>query len=170
MPARSAELAPPEDSSPAPSSSAAQAKTSPPRAITPRVVLICLALSVFFGYTIPVVDYKFSNTFLGATHLAPGAVGVLLSLILVVNPLLQVLAGPRFRFARDEVLVIYLSCLFSCLIPGIGGNNYFTSFIIGSFYYATRENGWFEVLKAATARERRRWPCRCFQPWDAGIS
>jgi hypothetical protein len=91
-----------------------QTKTT--RAVTPRVVFICLALSLFFGYTIPVVDYKFSNTFLGATHLAPGAIGVLLALVVVVNPLLQVLAGPRFRFARDEVLVVYLSCLFSCLI------------------------------------------------------
>lgn len=117
-----------------------------PRAVTPRVVFLCLALSLFFGYTIPVVDYKFSNTFLGATHLAPGAIGVILAMVVIVNPLLQVLGGPRFRFSRDEVLVIYLSCLFSCLIPGIGGNNYFTSFIVGSFYYATRENGWMEFL------------------------
>ena len=30
---------------------------------------------------------------------------------------------------------------------GIGGNNYFVSFIIGSFYYSTRENHWFDALK-----------------------
>ncbi len=117
------------------------------RAITPRVVFLCLAIGAAFGYLIPVVDYKFTNTFLGATHLPPGAVGALLVLLLIVNPLLQVLAGPRYRFSRDEMLVVYISCLFSCLIPGIGGNNYFTSFIIGSFYYASKENGWFEVLR-----------------------
>jgi hypothetical protein len=30
---------------------------------------------------------------------------------------------------------------------GIGGNNYFVSFIIGSFYFATSENSWFDSLK-----------------------
>ncbi|MDQ3815737.1 MAG: hypothetical protein M3347_17625, partial [Armatimonadota bacterium] len=114
--------------------------------VTPRVVLLCLALAAFFGYTIPVIDYKFFNTFLGATHLPPGAIAVLLVLLLIVNPLLGLLSR-RLRFSRNEILVVYLSCLFSCLVPGIGGNNYFVSFIVGAFYFATRENQWFDFLK-----------------------
>jgi hypothetical protein len=110
------------------------------------VILVCLTLAVLFGYTIPVVDYKFSNTFLGATHLPPGAIAALLAMVLAVNPLLRLLSGPA-AFSRNETLTVYLSCLFSCLVPGIGGNNYFVSFIIGSFYYATRENRWFDYLK-----------------------
>jgi hypothetical protein len=116
------------------------------RGVTFRVVLLCLALALFFAYAIPVIDYKFFNTFLGATHLPPGALAVLLILLLVVNPLLGLLSR-RFRFSRNEILTIYISCLISCLVPGIGGNNYFVSFIIGSFYFATRENQWFEFLK-----------------------
>jgi hypothetical protein len=102
------------------------------RGVTFRVVILCLALALFFAYAIPVIDYKFFNTFLGATHLPPGALAVLLMLLLVVNPLLGLLSR-HFRFSRNEILTIYISCLISCLVPGIGGNNYFVSFIIGSF-------------------------------------
>ena len=116
------------------------------RGVTPRVVGLSLILAAFFAYAIPVIDYKFFNTFLGATHLPPGAVGALLLLILVVNPLLKTLSK-RLELARNEVLTVYLTCLFSTLTVGIGGNNYFVSFIIGSFYYATRENKWFDALK-----------------------
>ena len=116
------------------------------RGVTPRVVLLSLLIAGFFAYIIPVVDYKFFNTFLGATHLPPGAVGALILLILVVNPLLRVLSK-RLALARNEVLTVYLTCLFSTLTVGIGGNNYFVSFIIGSFYYSTRENHWFDALK-----------------------
>ena len=116
------------------------------RGVTPRVVVLSLLLAVSFAYVIPVIDYKFFNTFLGATHLPPGAVGALILLLLVVNPLLRVLSA-RLALARNEVLTVYLTCLFSTLTVGIGGNNYFVSFIIGSFYYSTRENRWFDALK-----------------------
>jgi hypothetical protein len=114
--------------------------------VTARVVLLCLALALFFGYAIPVIDYKFFNTFLGATHLPPGALAALLILVLIVNPALR-LISQRLAFSRNEVLTVYLSCLFSCLVPGIGGNNYFVTFLIGSFYYSTAENKWFDFLK-----------------------
>ena len=58
--------------------------------VTLRVVILALLLAVVFGYALPVIDYKLQNTFLGGTHLPPGAVGVLLILLLVINPLLRV--------------------------------------------------------------------------------
>ena len=57
------------------------------------------------------------------------------------------LVSRRLTFSRNETLTVYLLCLFSTLVPGIGGNNYFVSFIIGSFYFSTRENRWFDFLK-----------------------
>jgi hypothetical protein len=128
-------------------------KNSPPldveaprrKGVTTRVAILCLALAALFAYVIPTIDYRFSNTYLGATHLPPGAVGVLL-MLLVINPLIGLLSH-KWKFSRNEVLTVYLSCLVSCLVPGIGGNNYFTSFIIGSFYYATPENKWFDFLQ-----------------------
>jgi hypothetical protein len=82
---------------------------------------------------------------LGGAHLPPCAIGVLLFL-LALNPLLKV-AGKRWAFSRAEVLTIYITCLFSCLIPGHGGENYFVSSLVGSFYYASPENKWLEFLK-----------------------
>jgi hypothetical protein len=72
--------------------------------VTPRVVALCLALALFFGYVIPIIDVKLANTFLGAQSLPPGAVGALLVLLLVVNPLLQVLG--RACGARPSVAVL----------------------------------------------------------------
>lgn len=146
------ESAAPADKAPlAPQSSRTRASKenvpdSQERGVTTRVVLLCFALAVFFGYTIPVIDYKFFNTFLGATHLPPGAIAALLAMVLIVNPLLK-LVSKRAAFSRNETLTVYLSCLFSTLVPGIGGNNYFVSFIIGSFYYSTQQNKWFDFLK-----------------------
>ncbi len=130
----------------APTSAPTAENTTHQRGVTPRVVVLSLLIAVFLAYVIPVIDYKFFNTFLGATHLPPGAVGALILLILVVNPLLRLLSK-RLTLSRNEVLTVYLTCLFSTLTVGIGGNNYFVSFIIGSFYYSTRENRWFDALK-----------------------
>jgi hypothetical protein len=113
--------------------------------VTLRVVVLCLALAVFFGYAIPIIDYKLFNTFLGATHLPPGAIGVLLILLLVVNPLLA-LVSKRLRFSRNETLTVYITCLFSCLIPGHGGENFIIPNLIAPFYYATAENKWLGFL------------------------
>lgn len=57
--------------------------------ISLRAALLSLGLAAFFGLIIPIVDMKMRNTFLGATHLPPGAIAVLLILLLVVNPLMM---------------------------------------------------------------------------------
>ena len=115
------------------------------KSITLRVVLLCLGLAGAFGYIIPIIDVKMSATFLGATHLPPGAIATLLVLLLVINPLLGVLSR-RGRFSRNESLVVYISCLFSCLVPGHGAESSFVANLIGPFYFSTRENGWLDFL------------------------
>lgn len=57
--------------------------------ITARAAILSVVLAFFFGYVIPIVDMKMRNTFLGATHLPPGAIASLLVLLLIVNPLLH---------------------------------------------------------------------------------
>ncbi len=131
----------------------APAATSPrDGGVTFRVVIICLGLAVLFGYVIPIVDFKLFNTFLGATHLPPGAIAALLVLLLVVNPILG-LVSKAWRFSRNETLTVYISCLFSCLIPGHGGETFVIPNLLAPFYYATRENKWMEWLQPA------------FKPW-----
>jgi hypothetical protein len=120
--------------------------TSAARGVTFRVVVLSLALAVVFGYIMPVIDYKFYNTFLGGTHLPPGAVGVLLVLVLVVNPLLR-LISKKWQFTREESLTVYISCLFSSLVPGHGAENLIIPNLLNPFYYATQENKWLSWLQ-----------------------
>ncbi len=171
---------------------------SRPSPITARAALLSVVLAFFFGIVIPIVDMKMRATFLGATHLPPGAIASLLVLLLVVNPLLHMVSKApakqaflllgtlalafaagflRYRglesanvafvfyllcagaaigtlvlllgrkpLSRNETLVVYISCLFSCLTPGHGAENVFVVNLIGPFYYATRENKWMEFL------------------------
>ncbi len=114
--------------------------------VTLRVAVLSLGLALLFGLIIPIVNTKMSNTPLGAQHLPIGAVGALLLALLLVNPLLR-LVSRRLPFSRNEVLTVYSTCLFSCLVPGRGSENYFVANSIGAFYYATRENKWLEVLQ-----------------------
>jgi hypothetical protein len=118
--------------------------------VTPRVVLLCLALAVFFGYVIPIADQRFNNTRLGATHMPVGGIAVLLALVLLLNPALRFFAkirGKEGGFSRNEALTVYITTLFSCLVPGNGGENYIIPNLIAPFYYATRENKWMEFLQ-----------------------
>ncbi|HEX8236086.1 MAG TPA: DUF6785 family protein [Abditibacteriaceae bacterium] len=114
--------------------------------VTFRVVVLSLALAVLFGYAIPVIDYKLFNTFLGATHLPAGAVGVLLILVLVINPVLR-LISVRLAFTRQEALTIYITCMFSSLVPGHGAENFVIPNLVAPFYFATPENGWLQQLQ-----------------------
>lgn len=116
------------------------------RGVTSRVVVLSLLLAALFGYCIPVVDYKFSNTFLGAAHLPAAAVAVLLLLLLVVNPLLNLVAS-KLTFSRNEILTVYITCLFSALVPGRGGENFFLPNLLAPFYFATRENKWLSFMQ-----------------------
>lgn len=121
------------------------------RSISFRVVVLCLALALLFGYIVPIIDVKSSNTYLGAMHLPAGALAVLMTLILVINPLLRGLskieAARWWRpFSRNESLVVYISCLFSCLVPGNRGETSFVGALVSPFYYASRENKWLAFL------------------------
>lgn len=120
-------------------------EAAPAGGVTFRVVVLCLLLAVVFGYIIPIIDVKLSNTFLGAAHLPPGAIAVLLILLLVINPLLRLISH-RISFTRNEMLTVYITCLFSALVPGHGAENFFVPNLVGPFYYATPENKWLEFL------------------------
>ena len=114
--------------------------------VTLRVVVMSLLLAGLFGYMIPILDFKIRNTKLGAGHLPVGAVGVLIFLLLIINPVMKKLRS-KWAFTRNETLTVYITTLFSTLVPGMGSENLFVSHIIAPFYFATRENKWLEFLQ-----------------------
>lgn len=88
--------------------------------MTLRVVALCLGLAFLFGSLSPLIDHKLANTFLGATHLPPGAIAVLLLLLLVVNPLLK-LVSARLALFLGLVLGDVTMMVFWLLIDGWQG-------------------------------------------------
>ena len=119
--------------------------TSESGRITGRCVVVGLVLSIIFSFIIPYVDVFLSDTFLGAQHLPPGAVFVLLALVLFVNPLLK-LVSRRLPFTRVELLMIYCMLLFSTLVPGHGSENIFIPVSVAPYYYASAENKYAELF------------------------
>lgn len=115
------------------------------RGVTPRAIGFSLLIAVVLGYIVPVIDYKFMNTFLDGTHLPPGAIAALLLLVLVVNPLLG-LVSKKLRFTRNETLTVYITCLFSSLLSGHGAESFIIPNLIASFYFAKPENKWLDYL------------------------
>ncbi len=99
--------------------------------------MLSLALAFFFGYMIPVVDMKMRNTFLGATHLPPGAVAVLLVLLLGINPLLKIMA----RDPRKVVMVggAMMACagISAVFYFGRGGVDSLTFWLFGALAILT---------------------------------
>ncbi|BCM88962.1 hypothetical protein IAD21_00804 [Abditibacteriota bacterium] len=89
--------------------------------VTFRAALLSLALAFFFGYMIPVVDMKMRNTFLGATHLPPGAIAVLLVVLLALNPLLSLIArdGGKTRIVAGVLLACASVSGFCFLLAGM---------------------------------------------------
>ena len=147
-----------------------------PSGLSARSIVLSLLLAAMFGYCIPIVDFKLSNTFLGAMHMPAGAVAVLLALLLIVNPILKVL-WKRAAFSRNETLTVYITCLFSTLVPGRGAENFFVPNILSSFYYATRENKWFDALgpflkpwMTPALDSRGQYNARVTEGWYTGLS
>ncbi|HEX8551991.1 MAG TPA: DUF6785 family protein [Abditibacteriaceae bacterium] len=114
--------------------------------VTARVAVLCLALAALFGFLIPLIDFKLNNTFLGATHLPPGAIAALLVLLFAVNPMLR-FVSKRLAFTRNESLTVYITCLFSCLVPGHGSETLIIPSLISPFYYASPINKWLDFLQ-----------------------
>jgi hypothetical protein len=67
-------------------------------------------------------------------------------MLLVINPLLKFISR-RLSLARNELLTVYITCLFSALVPGHGSENFFVPNLLASFYFATQENQWLEWLQ-----------------------
>ncbi len=104
-------------------------------------MLVGFVLSVGCGLVIPYLDHYAQGTFIGGQHLPPGAVFILMVLVLVINPLLALLS-PRLPFSRPELLTIYAMLLISTLIPSHGSESVFVPVSVSAFYYATPANAW----------------------------
>ena len=109
--------------------------------ITSRALALGFVLSLLCGLLIPYLDHYVQGTFIGGQHLPPGAVFVLMVMVLAVNPLLRALS-PRLQFTRVELVVVYSMLLVSTLVPGHGSESVFIPVSVSPFYFDTPAAGW----------------------------
>jgi hypothetical protein len=89
-----------------------------------------------------IVDVKLSNTFMGAQHLPPSAVGVL-TRFGARDPSVLRLVSRHLAFSRNEILTVYITCLFSTLVPGTAARLFSSrSCSHRSIMQRLRTNGW----------------------------
>jgi len=113
--------------------------------VSRRALVIGIALSVVCGLLIPYLDHYVQGTFVGGQHLPPGAVFVLIVLLLVVNPVLR-LVSRRLPLTRQELALIYSMLLVSTLVPGHGSETLFIPVSVSAFYYDTPAKGWERIF------------------------
>jgi len=116
-----------------------------PSPVTVRSVTVGLLLSVGCGLIVPYMDHYMRGTFIGGQHLPPGAVFMLMMLVLIINPLLRLISR-RLAFSQGELLVVYAMLLISTLIPSHGGESVFVPVSVSAFYYATPANRWAQLF------------------------
>jgi hypothetical protein len=114
--------------------------------VTRRVIVLCLTLALLFGYFVPIINLKMSQSIAGAgAGLPSGAVGVLL-LLLALNPWLKKI-GRKWVLSRNEMLTVYICSSFTVLVPSMGNEGNIVQILIGPFYYATQSNRWLQWLE-----------------------
>ena len=115
--------------------------------VTWRSALFSLGLAAVFGVVIPYSDHMMRSTRLGGMHLPMAAVAALLLVLGMQTVLRATKVSARALPSRNEILVVYITTLFSALMPGRSGDNFFLPNLLAPFYYASRENKWLEFLQ-----------------------
>ena len=110
-------------------------------AITGRSILVGAALSLAIAIGIPYGSMVIQGSRLGLSSATPAAFFLLFVLLLTV----QVALG-RWGFRRGELVVIFAMMAVATAIPTRGVVGMLLPMITGTFYYATPENQWADLV------------------------
>ena len=112
-----------------------------PAAITSRSILVGTALSLGIAIGIPYGSMVIQGSRLGLSSATPAAFFLLFVLLLTI----QVALG-RWGFRRGELVVIFAMMAVATAIPTRGVVGMLLPMITGTFYYATPENQWADLV------------------------
>ena len=112
-----------------------------PAAITGRSILVGAALSLVIAVGIPYGSMVVQGSRLGLSSATPAAFFLLFVLLLT----LQIALG-RWGFRRGELVVIFAMMAVATAIPTRGVVGMLLPMITGTFYYATPENQWADLV------------------------
>jgi len=101
------------------------------------VALICLIT--------PYNNYYIGGTYPAGNHFPIGPVFILITLVLIINPLLRALKS-RYGFSSKELILIFMMMVAASGIPSSGLMRYLLPTLVAPSYLATQENEWKEIF------------------------
>ena len=114
-------------------------------AITLRGILVGSAMCLVIAIGVPYGGMVIRGTRLGLSSLTPAAFFLLFVLLVSVHLLLGSLRR-RWAFQWGELLTIFFMMMVATAIPTRGVVGMFLPMVTGTYYYATPENEWAELI------------------------
>jgi len=108
------------------------------------VCVIAVCVIVGYGELVASVFGSINAILLGANHMPPSAIGVLI-VLLFGNALLR-LINPLARLRQGELAVIYFMMVCAALLSSFGLTAQLLSCLVGINYFANPQNGWRDTF------------------------
>ncbi|MFP4056304.1 MAG: DUF6785 family protein [Candidatus Brocadiia bacterium] len=115
------------------------------RGFTARALVIGTVFSIFLNVACPYTVLVMHAAGLTSDYITAGAMMVLFVLVLLVNPILKLLFGPR-ALSSSELVLIYIMMIVASAIPTWGLVTNMFHILTRPFYFATPENAWQEII------------------------
>lgn len=125
--------------------------------MTRRSIILGLACAALICGVTFFNDMLMKGPYLIGSYLPIAVFGLLLLLVLGVNPLLRWIK-PRLLLTGSELATIVILCFFVCHVAGRGLAHYFTDYLILPHYYNQTTPGWQSKPPSIEAREVTDWP------------
>ena len=106
---------------------------------------IGLLLSVLIAVATPYNEMMVKGSRLGLSSLTPAAFFLFFVWLIAINPLLKTFA-PKFALRRGELLLVFGMMMVATAIPTRGVTGVLLSMISGTYYYASAENQWADLV------------------------
>lgn len=117
-----------------------------PARVTLRAFLLGLPLALLLCAVLPYNDYYVGATFLSGNFFPIGAIGAVLLLVLLINPVLIWLGQRRRIFSPGEILTVWAMIATVAGIPSSGLMRYLIPHIVAPAYYSNANNGWYSLI------------------------
>lgn len=112
-------------------------------------IWVGLGLVVLIAGATPYNEMMVRGSRLGLSSLTPAAFFVFLVWMLAINPFLKVIR-PNRALRRSELLLVFGMMMVATAIPTRGVTGPLLSMITGTYYYASAENQWADLLFPST--------------------
>lgn len=115
------------------------------RGLTPRALLLGIALVVFVNLAAPYSLHVIHSSLLASDYMPLGALFPFFLVVAVLNVLLKRL-DPGYALHPSELVVVFIMALVGSSIPTYGLSGYLISVISAPYFFASPENQWAKYL------------------------